>query len=470
MGEYHVSLPPCVMFLKFLSNFLIFSVFPVLGKYDRYDPSWASLDTRPAPAWYDQAKFGVFMHWGPYSVPGVVSEWFWFYWRRNDPNKRTDVEVNNYMKANYPPDFTYQQFGSDFSAQFFNASEWAEIVAASGAKYFVFTTKHHDGFANWPSSRNFGWNARDTGPKRDIVGELESAFKANGKVKFGLYHSMFEWFNPMYDNDEANNFTTRDYVLSKMMPELTELVMKYKPEILWSDGEAGATVDYWGSLEFLAWLYSYSPVKDTVVTNDRWGRGTQCKHGDFFTCADRYNPGVLQTHKWENAMTVDRKSWGHRRNMVLSDVMSMEELIENLASTVSCGGNLLMNIGPNRDGIIEPVFEERLRGMGDWLGVNGASIYSTKPWTCQNDTVTRGVWYTSKYHKVFAIVLQWAPKIELGCVKPTQGMVISLLGVDGTLKWWESRDKKHISVQMPPRRLVKNDWAWVVQIQNAQTP
>ena len=223
-----------------------------------------------------------------------------------DISLAADVEVNNYMQANYPPDFTYQQFGSDFSAQFFNASDWAEIVAASGAKYFVFTTKHHDGFANWPSSRNFGWNARDIGPKRDIVGELESAFKLDGKVRFGLYHSMFEWFNPLYDYDEANNFTTQDYVVAKMMPELMELVMKYKPDILWSDGEAGATVDYWGSLEFLAWLYSDSPVKDTVVTNDRWGKGTQCKHGDFFTCADRYNPGVLQAHKWENAMTVDR--------------------------------------------------------------------------------------------------------------------------------------------------------------------
>ena len=217
-----------------------------------------------------------------------------------------DVEVNNYMQAYFPPDFTYQQFGPDFSAQFFNASDWAEIVAASGAKYFVFTTKHHDGFANWPSSRNFGWNARDTGPKRDIVGELEAAFKLDGRVRFGLYHSMFEWFNPMYDYDEANNFTSRDYVVAKMMPELMELVMKYKPDILWSDGEAGATVDYWGSLEFLAWLYSDSPVRESVVTNDRWGRGTQCKHGDFFTCADRYNPGVLQPHKWENAMTLDR--------------------------------------------------------------------------------------------------------------------------------------------------------------------
>ena len=210
------------------------------------------------------------------------------------------------MNANYPPNFTYHEFGREFSARFFNASQWTDIVAASGAKYFVFTTKHHDGFANWPSSRNFGWNSFDIGPTRDIVGELERAFRNDGRVKFGLYHSLFEWFNPMYLSDEASNFTNRDFVISKMMPELRELVMKYKPEVLWSDGDEGAYVDYWGSLEFLAWLYSDSPVKDLVVTNDRWGKGVMCKHGDFYTCADRFNPGVLQNHKWENAMTIDK--------------------------------------------------------------------------------------------------------------------------------------------------------------------
>ena len=151
--------------------------------------------------------------------------------------------------------------------------------------------------------------------------------------------------------------------------------------------------------------------------------------------------------------------------------MGMEELIENLASTVSCGGNLLMNIGPNRDGIIEPIFEERLRGMGNWLRVNGDAIYSSSPWTCQNDTVTSGVWYTSKADKVFAILLKWTPQIELGCVRPAEGMVLSLLEMDGTLKWWEEKKKGgHISIQMPFRRLVKNNWAWVIQIQNIQIP
>ena len=104
------------------------------------------------------------------------------------------------------------------------------------------------------------------------------------------------------------------------------------------------------------------------------------------------------------------------------------------------------------------------------MRVNGAAIYGSSPWTCQNDTVTSGVWYTSKGRNVFGIVLRWRPQLELGCVKPAQGLVVSLLGVDGTLKWWEEKKEQgsHISIQMPPRSLVRSDW--VVQIKNIQIP
>ena len=108
------------------------------------------------------------------------------------------MEIVDFMTKHYPPDFKYHQFGSELTAFFFNATSWAELVAASGAKYFVLTSKHHDGFANWPSSRNFGWNSRDIGQKRDVVGELAQAFRADNKVKFGLYHSLYEWYNPLY--------------------------------------------------------------------------------------------------------------------------------------------------------------------------------------------------------------------------------------------------------------------------------
>jgi len=370
-----------------------------------YTPDWPSIDSRPLPAWYDQAKVGVFMHWGPYSVPGVASEWFWYMWKRGEP-KGQDLEINNYMKTFYPPDFTYQQFGPQFRAEFFNATEWAELLAASGAKYLVLTSKHHDGFTMWPASRTFGWSARDVGPKRDVVGEIAKAVRAEGTVRFGLYHSLFEWYHPLWLHDkEQTNFTSRSFVEDKMMPELKQLITEYEPDVLWSDGDWEAEPEYWDSVGFLSWLYNESPVKEKVVTNDRWGRNMPCKHGGFYTCTDRYNPGTLQKHKWENAMTIDRRSWGHRRNMKLEDVLDMDELVETLVSTVSCGGNLLMNVGPSSDGTIEPIFQERLRQMGWWLGVNGEAIYNTVPWRVQNDTLAGTVWYTSKATEEVHVVI-----------------------------------------------------------------
>lgn len=124
-----------------------------------------------------------------------------------------------------------------------------------------------------------------------IVDELAKAVKKTD-IKFGLYHSLFEWYNPLWLADKKHLFTTNTFVTNKIMPELRELVETYEPEIVWSDGDADGPDAYWKSKDFLTWLYNDSPVKDTVVTNDRWGLNTACKHGDFYSCADRYNPGM----------------------------------------------------------------------------------------------------------------------------------------------------------------------------------
>jgi alpha-L-fucosidase len=117
------------------------------------------------------------------------------------------------------------------------------------------------------------------------------------------------------------------------MPELYEIVNKYHPEVIWSDGSEG-NASYWKSTEFIAWLYNESPVKDTVVTNDRWGSPASCKHGDFYTCHDRYNPKTLQKHKWENCFTLDKHSWGLRREAQVADYLTIHDIITTIAETV----------------------------------------------------------------------------------------------------------------------------------------
>ncbi|XP_014609668.1 PREDICTED: plasma alpha-L-fucosidase isoform X2 [Polistes canadensis] len=362
----------------------------------KYDPTWNSLDARPLPDWYDNAKFGIFIHWGVFSVPSFGSEWFWNNWK-----EETGTKYHDFMKQRYPPNYTYQDFAHDFTAEFFNASQWSEMFEASGAKYVVLTSKHHEGYTLWPSKYSFSWNSIDIGPQKNLI-----------------------------------------------------------------DGDWEATDSYWKSKEFLSWLYNESPVKETVVVNDRWGKNIPCHHGDFYTCTDRFNPGVLLPHKWENCMTIDKKSWGFRRNAALADYFTLNELVKELVTTVSCGGNLLMNVGPTKDGIISPIFEERLRGIGSWLKINGEAIYNTKPWKIQNDTLTSNVWYTqSKDEKrLYILILEWPKEsiLSLGSLQVPNNTHVSLLGFIKHLDWKQSATK--FVVQLP-YEAHKGEPGWVLKVE-----
>ncbi|XP_060063347.1 alpha-L-fucosidase-like [Ylistrum balloti] len=436
----------------------------------KYEPNWESIDSRPLPNWYDESKIGIFIHWGVFSVPSFSSEWFWELWKgQKIPG------VVDFMNRNYRPDFTYADFAPQFTTEFYNADEWADILAASGAKYVVLVTKHHEGYTNWPSKVSWNWNSMDVGPKRDLVGELAVAVRKKEGIKFGTYHSLFEWYNPLYLSDKANGFKTQDFVREKTLPELYELVNNYKSDVIWSDGDWETTDVYWNATEFLAWLYNESPVKDSVVVNDRWGKNIRCKHGGFLNCDDRYNPGVLQKRKWENSMTIDKYSWGYRRRARLDDFLTMEDITSVIASTVSCGGNLLINIGPTHDGKIVPIFEERLRQMGEWLGVNGEAIYASKPWSHQNDTLASGVWYTSQKStngtSVYAIVLDWPDNnvLKLGAPVASHASMVSLLGYKGSLTLTPGTGSG-VTVTIPPISVneFKVRWAWVFKFTNLQ--
>lgn len=432
----------------------------------QYQPTWASLDSRPLPAWYDEAKLGIFVHWGVFSVPSFGSEWFWKRWQDDKQAKYV-----NFMKENYRPDFSYADFASEFTAELWDPARWVDIFNASGAKYVVLTTKHHEGYTLWPSKYSWNWNAMDVGPTRDIVGELAKALRNTTDLHFGVYHSLYEWFNPLWLADEASNFTTQLFPHAKSVPELHELVETYQPDVVWSDGVGPVpSSDYWGSKQFLAWLYNESPVRDAVVVNDRWGPEAICKHGGFYTCRDRYNPGVLQPHKWENCMSVDKVSWGFRREANLEDILTIEEIVTALVETVSCGGNLLLNVGPASDGRITPIFEERLRQLGDWMLINGEAIYGSQPWSAQNDSLTSGVWYTQQGGVVYAIVLEWPEDdiVRLASASlPDEEAKVMMLGCDSPLKWAQPAGGP-LQVKFPDLDQVDSRWAWVLVLDGAQ--
>ncbi|NLA47868.1 MAG: alpha-L-fucosidase, partial [Bacteroidales bacterium] len=188
-----------------------------------YSPSWESLDKRLTPGWFEDSKFGIFIHWGVYSVPawgpsgddiGVYdkySEWYW--------NKliNEDSKVNRHFAgfhlSTYGSHFKYQDFAPMFRAELFKPDEWAELFRNSGARYVVLTSKHHEGFTLWPSAQSWNWNSVDIGPHRDLCGELAASVKKAG-LHMGFYYSLYEWYNPVY----LNSFET--YVDEHMIPQM----------------------------------------------------------------------------------------------------------------------------------------------------------------------------------------------------------------------------------------------------------
>ncbi|XP_008846826.1 tissue alpha-L-fucosidase [Nannospalax galili] len=431
------------------------------GAPRRYTPDWQSLDSRPLPAWFDKAKFGVFVHWGLFSVPAWGSEWFWWHWE----GERLP-SYQRFMSDNYPPGFSYADFGPQFTARFFQPEQWAELFEAAGAKYVVLTTKHHEGFTNWPSSVSWNWNSKDVGPHRDLVGELGAALRMRN-IRYGLYHSLLEWFHPLYLLDKKNGLKTQHFVTAKTMPELYDLVNRYKPDLIWSDGEWECPDSYWNSTGFLAWLYNDSPVKDEVVVNDRWGQNCSCHHGGYYNCQDKYTPHSLPDHKWEMCTSIDRASWGYRRDMTMSTIASESEIIAELVQTVSLGGNYLLNIGPTKDGLIVPIFQERLLAVGKWLQVNGEAIYASKPWRVQSEKNTTFLWYTSKESDVYAIFLHWPENGILNLKSPetTSSTMITMLGIEGDLKWTqEPQEDLLISLPSLPPHALPVEFAWTIKL------
>jgi alpha-L-fucosidase len=353
-----------------------------------YQPTWDSIDERPTPTWFTDAKFGIIIHWGVYSVPAYApvipgklayAEWYWHQKDEGRDNPKANaVETGtwDYHKKTYGADFVYKNFVPDFKAQLFDPDQWAGLFQRSGAKYIVLTSKHHEGFALWPSkeaSATWGrpWNSVEAGPKRDLLGDLTDAVRAKG-LRMGFYYSLYEWYNPLWLKDKPR------YVSEHMFPQFKDAVTRYKPSIIYTDGEWEMTSAQWRSPELVAWLLNESPVKDEVAINDRWGSETRHKHGGYWTT--EYTSGMSGAeHTWEESRGMGY-SFGYNRAETLNDYHTGRELVIMLVDIVSRGGNFLLDIGPKADGTIPVIMQERLEQIGGWLKVNGDAIYGTRPW------------------------------------------------------------------------------------------
>ncbi len=430
----------------------------------QFQPNWASLNTRKMPEWFQQDKFGIFIHWGVYAVPAYApvipnsgesySEWYWAH--LNEKSAATTAFHNK----NYGVDFKYPEFEKQFKAEMFNPDQWADVFKKSGAKYVVLTSKHHEGYCLWNSAEadrdwQRPWNAVTGTPKRDLLGDLTKSVRAAG-LKMGYYYSLYEWFNPLWLSDKKR------FVTEHMIPQFKDLVTNYKPSVIFSDGEWDLTDTAWKSEELLAWLFNESPVAKEVVIDDRWGSNTRGKNTGATYSTSEYGSGMDASVTWEESQGIGH-SYGYNRNEKLEDYKTSHDLILMLTDIVSRGGNLLLDIGPTSDGRIPVIMQQRLTDMGNWLTINGEAIYGTKAYRQpyewsegkkpekKAESFMAGysiaemvkqkkgyanveTFFTTKGKDLFCIVPYYRSTVKLRNFKPTAGVVADIVGSNKKLK------------------------------------
>ena len=353
-----------------------------------YQANWQSLKEYKTPAWFEDAKFGIFIHWGVYSVPAFGSEWY-----PREMYRSNTREFKHHIEK-YGPHikFGYKDFIPLFKAEKFNATEWVNLFKKSGAKYVVPVAEHHDGFAMYKTSMS-KWNAANMGPRRDIVGELAEATKKAGLI-FGVSSHRIEhwWFmnGGRHMNSDVNDPAYADFYgpareeNETMSPEYmndwllrcTELVNKYQPQLFWFDWwiEQPALDPYRKS--FAAFYYNKGlEWNKGVVINNKYDKAYP--EGTTVLDIERGKLSDIRKLPWQTDDAVSYKSWGY---IPEDSFKSSKYLINNLIDIVSKNGCLLLNIGPRADGTIPEEAQDRLLAIGKWLDINGEAIYSTRPW------------------------------------------------------------------------------------------
>jgi alpha-L-fucosidase len=333
--------------------------------------AWEALRNRPYPQWFTDAKLGIFIHWGVYSVPAYSGKESYGEWFLRGLQSGDSLRIN-FMREQYGEDFTYYDFAPLFKAGLFNPNEWADLFRQAGARYVVLVSKHHDGYCLWPSRYARGWHSMALGPKRDLVGELTEAVRHSG-LKMGLYYSLAEWNHPLHRWYADPPDEIGPYVEHYMIPQFKELVSTYRPSLIFADGEWFNSAEQWRARELISWYYDL--VGPEAIVNNRWGAGS-----DIGFLTPEYSAGLVASERpWAEVRGLGR-SFALNRNESLDAYMSPEELIHFFVQAVANGGGMILNVGPGADGQIPLLQQERLLQLGKWLSMNGEAIYGSRSW------------------------------------------------------------------------------------------
>lgn len=456
-----------------------------------YEPTWESLRQYEIPEWYIDAKFGIFIHWGVYSVPAFGNEW---YPRRMYLEGSAEYE---HHRQTYGPhtEFGYKDFIPMFTAEKFDAAAWAQLFKEAGARFVMPVAEHHDGFPLYDSDLS-EWTAAKMGPRRDIIGELAGATRQQGMVFCVSSHRAEHWWffdggrkfpsdvqDPQNDGlygpavvcspgHRTPEWRSKDWqprpnakFLEDWLARCCELVDKYQPQVIWFDWWIEQIVFEPYLQRFAAYYYN---------RGEEWGVGVAINHkyesypeGTAVFDIERGQLSGIRPLFWQTDTSVSKNSWGYIQN---HDYKTAGDIIGDLVDIVSKNGALLLNIGPRPDGTIPAPEQAMLREIGQWLAINGEAIYNTRPWEVFGEGPTQvsegaftdtkraaftgqDIRFTQKKDALYAICLGW-PQDEVqikslgsgSSIKADQIAGVSMLGSDQTLAWSQEADGLRVSV------------------------
>lgn len=453
-----------------------------------YKPSWESIkENYKVPQWFEDGKFGIFIHYGVYTVAAYASEWYPRHMYSNGGVQKWHVEHFGAVDK-----FGYKDLIPLFKMDKFKADEWAELFKKSGAKYVVPTAEHHDGFAMYDSKLT-RWNAKKMGPHIDFIGDLGDAVRKQG-LKFGLSnHRMENWdfmypqlkvktdlFDPAYADfygppelppkrntpkpgeevieDQRKAPQSKEF-LEEWLARCQELVDKYKPDLFWFDNGINSRSLDSIKLRFAAYYYNRAVM---------WGKSVSIS-----TKSDAYLAGSIRDFErqgrapkemtnfiWQVDDPIGEK-FGYVEGMKLTNAATVvRRLIEN----VSRNGNYMLNISPKSDGTIPEEQKEVLLSVGKWLAINGEGIYGTRAWKLYGEGQVR---FTKKEKSLYAILLNWpATGVLISSLPVSAGKVtsVSLLGYTGAITF--TQDDKGLHISLPAEK--PGEFAWTLKIEGVK--
>jgi alpha-L-fucosidase len=451
--------------------------FPLTLGVPDYAPTATSLRSHRAPHWFTGAKFGIFIHWGVYSVPAWApvgedyAEWYWARMNREElPTHRHHAEV-------WGEDFAYDDFIPMFTAESYDPRAWVELFAAAGARYFVLTAKHHDGFCLWDTQTSERSSAH-LGPKRDLVRELVDAATEHAPSLYqGLYFSRPEFFNPdgpWLGHAPRNPYTGKpepytgytagkDFARDIESGQTRELIEQFDPDLIWYDisGVPGETVHV--VPEYYNRAKNRTEPKDVAVNSRGGSYAYDYRTPEYATFAGAVDAA------WEASRGLDPRSYGYNAATPEDAYLSAADAVRLLVDIVSKNGNYLLDIGPRADGRIPELMRERLLEIGAWLRVNGEAIYDSVPWWRAAEL--GDLRFTVKPGDAFYIHSLTPPAERLvvaAQVPIREGDEVTLCGHGGGPLSWSRGADGELVVEVPAAARDAGALVWVFKVANRE--